>query len=123
MEAGVGGDDLGFAVVDEVVLGTEQAEAVDVGEPASGPPVDVVDLAPLGSGVAGDTALISGDHRQALCRCCEPRRAAEPQGLTLGIEDGGDDVGFTRKPRDFLGRAVGVPLASRPLLVRPEPLS
>ncbi len=71
-EAGVGCGDLGVVFVDEVVvLGTEEAEVVDVGGSATFPPFDVVDLAPLWSRPTGDTALIPGDHRYPLCGCGE----------------------------------------------------
>ncbi len=59
-----------MALVDAVVvLGTQQTEPVDVGVAAFGPPVDVMDLAPLGCCTTPNAALVSGNHGDALSGC------------------------------------------------------
>ena len=104
MELAVGSaDELGAAFVDlrVVAVAAQQAEVVDVGGPAVLPVDDVVRLAEAVGGPAAGAAPVARREGDALGDAGVAILVAQPQGLALRVEQGGQDVGVEREAEEF----------------------
>ena len=63
--------------------------------------------APVRRGPTADAAFVSRGEHGPLVRCGVALAPAQPQRLTLLVEDGREDVGVTRQPEEFLGSQRG----------------
>ncbi len=87
------------------MVGAEGYEVVEVGEAASFPGVEVVDLTPVEVHVTAlhRTGGVGGAEGEALLVGGEAERVAHVQADTVGVHDHGDDVGLAGHAPD-LGR-------------------
>lgn len=90
-----------------VVLGAQEAEVVEVGFSALGPPVDVVHLAPFGCRAADDAAAVARGDSGSLRGGGEALTSPEPQRLAGRVEDGGEHFGVAGQRGDRFGRQRG----------------
>lgn len=72
----------------------EHAQVPDVGRPAVGPPAHMMDLTPPRGRPAPDAAPIAGDHREPLASCGVPTGPSYVEGVAVGADDHGGDVGI-----------------------------
>ena len=92
------------AVVVDVVVAVvaDQHEVRVVGGSVVSPELDVVGEAAVGGSATADAALVSDHEGYALGVGGGAACASEPQVLGLGIEYGGEDVGFEGQLDQFL---------------------
>ena len=97
--------ELGAEFVDLFVVAVtaEQAEVVDVGGPSVFPPDDVVGLAEAVGGSADGAAPVSDGEGDALRRVRVAVLVAQPERLTLRVEEGRKDVGVEGQLEEFAG--------------------
>ena len=97
--------ELPVVVVNQVVAAfTQQGEVVNVGGAAAGEPFDVVGFGSFDGRAAVDAAAITSCQHDPLAGTGVSLSPSQPKWVTLGVEDGGKDLGSRGEAGDLIDR-------------------